>query len=256
MLNRKIVLEGTENTRDLGDYLGIVNINNKRIQRGKLFRSDKLSKLSDNDIVKIKELNIRYIIDFRSETEKNHSPNIIIDGITYINLPIDASDDMNEIKDVVTGLSNKPIKQFLIDINKDFILKYHSIFLKFISIILEKKEPILFHCTAGKDRTGFASALILYLLDFSKESIYDEYMYTNECIKDGIDDILIYISSLLNINSDDAKVLVPLLGVDREFLDSAFSTAIEEHGSFDNFIYNRLGITKEMKDELKNYLLY
>lgn len=256
MLNRKIVLEGTDNTRDLGDYLSIVNINNKRIQRGKLFRSDKLSKLSDNDIVKIKELNIRYIIDFRSETERNHSPNIIIDGITYINLPIDASNDMNEIKDVVNGISNKPIKQFLIDINKDFILKYHSIFLKFISIVLEKKEPILFHCTAGKDRTGFASALILYLLDFSKTDIYQEYMYTNECMKDGLEDILIYISSLLNIDVDKAKLLIPLLGVDREFLDSAFTTAIDEHGSFDNFIYKKLGITMEMKEDLKNYLLY
>ena len=256
MLNRKIVLEGTNNTRDLGDYSSIVNINNKRIHRGKLFRSDKLSKLTDNDIEKIKELNIRYIIDFRSETERNHSPNIIIDGITYINLPIDASNDMNEIKDVVNGTSNKPIKQFLIDINKDFILKYHSIFLKFIAIILEKKEPILFHCTAGKDRTGFASALILYLLDFSKTDIYQEYMYTNECTKDGLEDILIYISSLLNIDVDKAKLLIPLLGVDREFLDSAFTTAIDEHGSFDNFIFNTLGVTMEMKEDLKKYLLY
>ena len=256
MVNKKIVLEGTDNTRDLGDYLSIVNINNKRIRGGKLFRSDKLSKLSNNDIIKIKDLNIRYIIDFRSETERNHSPNIIIDGITYINLDIDANNNMSAIKDVVDGRSNKPIKQFLIDINKDFILKYYSIFLKFISIVLEKKEPILFHCTSGKDRTGFASALILYLLDFSKDDIYDEYMYTNECIKDRIEDILIYISSLLNIDKDKAKILMPLVGVDREFLDSAFNTAIEEYGSFDNFIYNRLGVTKAMKEELKNYLLY
>ena len=81
-------------------------------------------------------------------------------------------------------------------------------------------------------------------------------MYTNECIKHEIDDILIYISSLLNIDGDKAKVLIPLLGVDKEFLDSAFNTAIEVCGSFDDFIYNRLGVTKEMKEELKNYLLY
>ena len=256
MINTKIILDGTNNTRDLGDYLSIVNINNKRIRTGKLFRSDKLSKISNDDIVKIKELNIRYIIDFRSETERNHSPNIIIDGITYINLSIDANKDISGIKDVVNGVSNKPIKQFLIDINKDFILKYHSIFLKFIKIILEKKEPILFHCTAGKDRTGFASALILYLLDFSIDNIYDEYLYTNECIKNGMDDILIYISSLLNVSDDKARILMPLLGVERDFLDSAFSTAIKEHGSFENFIYNKLGVTRDMKEELKNYLLY
>ena len=81
-------------------------------------------------------------------------------------------------------------------------------------------------------------------------------MYTNQCIKDRIEDILIYISSLLNIDKDKAKILMPLVGVDREFLDSAFNTAIEEYGSFDNFIYNRLGVTKVMKEELKNYLLY
>ena len=250
----KIELVGTENTRDL-NCNNMRNINNKQIKSGLLFRSDKLSKLTNDDIQKIKDLNIKHIIDFRSETEKSHAPNIRIYGINYIEMPIHADNQLSDLQDIVNGNSNKNVKDFLVDVNHDFIVKYHQIFSDLIKIILEKREPILFHCTAGKDRTGFAAVLILYLLDFSMDQIYSDYLYSNECLEGNMESLLKYIANLMNIGEEKAQILKPLLGVDREFLDEAFITANDVHGSFDNYIIDKLEITEEMINELRHYLL-
>ena len=233
----------------------MININNKKIKSGLLFRSDKLSKLTNDDIQKIKDLNIKHIIDFRSSTEKSHAHNISIYGINYIEMPIDADNQLSELQDIVNGVSNKNVKDFLIDVNHDFIVKYHQIFSDLIKIILEKREPILFHCTAGKDHTGFAAALILYLLDFNMNYIYNDYLHSNTCLEGNVSGLLTYIANLMNVSEERAQLLMPLLLVDKEYLDEAFITANAVHGSFDNYITDSLNITPDMIGELRNYLL-
>ena len=255
----KIELTATHNTRDLARNVinsnHIINNTNRIMKPGLLFRSDKLSKLTNDDVQKIKELNIKHIIDFRSASEKNHSPNTLIEGMNYIEMPIDADSNFDELHSILNGTSDKNVKNFLIDVNHDFIVKYYHIFSDFIKIILEKREPILFHCTAGKDRTGFAAALILYLLDFNMNYIYNDYLHSNTCLEGNVSGLLTYIANLMNVSEERAQLLMPLLIVDKEYLDEAFITANAVHGSFDNYIADKLNITPDMIGELRNYLL-
>ena len=82
-----IELEGTHNTRDLGGY---ETIDGKTIKYGKLFRSDKLKNLTQSDCEKLSNLGIERIIDFRSNEEKQREPNLIPEGMEYIEMPIEA----------------------------------------------------------------------------------------------------------------------------------------------------------------------
>ena len=248
-----INLEGTNNTRDLG---GIINLDNKIIKKNLLFRSDKLSNLTENDINTIKELGIQTIIDFRSITEKKKEPNIIPDSIEYIEMPIDADKSINdELMPILEGKSNKKMTDFLIDANKDFVLKYSKIFSEFIINLIKNQKPTLFHCTAGKDRTGFATYIILSLLDVSEETIIDDYLKTNEFTKNKIDDLIVHVSNIMNISKDKSKLLKPLLTVDIEYINSAINTINEYYHNKNNYIKNILKINDTMKQQFKNYML-
>ena len=252
----KIYLEGTHNTRDLGGYL----LPNDIIKSGILFRSDKLKNLTKDDIIQIKNLGIQRIIDFRSEIERLKEPNVIIESIEYIEMPIEVDKKIN--KKINEALNNKQnMKQFLIEANRDFVKEYKDVFSKFLKEIIKKPVPTLFHCTAGKDRTGFATYLIYKILGLDDETILEDYMKTNYFINETINDQLENIIKLMNINTNEemngnkAYNLLPLLTVDLEYINSAINTAIKNYGSIENFIYYGLNISYEEQHRFKVLML-
>ena len=134
-----------------------------------LYRSDKLSNLTSNDVSTLQNLGIKRIIDFRSKDEKTRDPNIIPDGIEYIEMPIEADKKIKqEIYDVLSGKIDRDIKEFLIEANKQFIHEYHQTFKLFLLELINNPVPTLYHCTGGKDRTGFATFLIYTILGIER----------------------------------------------------------------------------------------
>ena len=246
---RLLPMDGAFNTRELGGYK---TTDGKSVKWGMLFRSDKLSDISENDQLYLQSLGIKRIVDFRSEGEKTEDPDIIQEGINYIETPINVDGAMrSKIEAVLKGKTNKEVKSFLVDANKEFVTNYTSVYEDFLRGLIDEDGPTLFHCTAGKDRAGFAAAITLIALGVSKEDVIEDYMKTNIFTKDKIDEMIDKIK-LMSLYQADAEILRPLIGVERIYIETAFKTAEEKYGSLENFIREGFNISDEEIQILRN----
>ena len=250
--HRLLKMDGSYNTRELGGYK---TKDGRTIKWGVLYRSDKLSDISEIDQEYIQSLGIKRIVDFRSTTEKTEDPDIIPDGIAYVEMPIEVDGAIRtQIEGILKGETEGDVKNFLIDANKEFITDYKDVYSKFLKDLISSDGPTLFHCTAGKDRAGFAAAITLVALGVPKEKVIDDYMKTNTFTADRIDEMLDQIK-LMSLFQADVEVLRPLLGVEREYIETAFKTAEETYGSLENYIKEGLEISDKEIIELRSLLL-
>ena len=222
--HRLLPMDGSHNTRELGGYK---TTDGKTIKWGKLFRSDKLSDISKTDQAYLQNLGIKKIVDFRSEQEKAEDPNIIPTGISYVEMPISVDGAMrSKIEAVLKGETDREVQSFLIDANKEFVTNYADVYENFLRGLIDEDAPTLFHCTAGKDRAGFAAAITLIALGVSKEDVINDYMKTNAFTQERIEEILGQIE-LMSLYQSDVEILRPLLGVEQIYIETAFRTAEE-----------------------------
>ena len=249
---RKLSMDGSYNTRELGGYK---TTDGKSVKWGVLFRSDKLSDISLEDQKYLKNLGIQRIVDFRSKTEKTEDPDKIPDGVAYIEMPIEVDGAMRtKIEAILKGEINRNVKDFLIEANEEFIKNYSHIYSKFLKDLAKEQKPTMFHCTAGKDRAGFAAAITLIAIGVSKEDAINDYMKTNEYTAERIDEMISKIE-LMSLYQTDGELLRPLLGVEREYLEAAFKTAENEYGSIENYIRSGLNISEKEIQQLRSFLL-
>ena len=250
--HRLLPMDGAHNTRELGGYK---TTDGKSVKWGMLFRSDKLSDISGTDQEYLQNLGIKKIIDFRSEEEKTEDPDIIPSGISYVEIPISVDGAMrSKIEAVLKGETDKEVKSFLIDANREFVTSYTDVYENFLRGLIDDDAPTLFHCTAGKDRAGFAAAISLIALGVSREDVIEDYMKTNAFTKDRIEEILGQIK-LMSLYQTDTEILRPLIGVERVYIETAFKTAEEKYGSLENFIRDGLNISDEDIQKLRNKFL-
>ena len=250
--HRLLPMDGAHNTRELGGY---ETTDGKSVKWGMLFRSDKLSDISKTDQAYLQNLGIKKIIDFRSKEEKKEDPDIIPKGINYVEMPISVDGAMrSKIEAVLKGETNKEVKSFLIDANKEFVSNYTGVYEEFLRNLIDDEGSALFHCTAGKDRAGFAAAITLIALGVSKEDVIQDYMKTNQFTQERIEEIIGQIE-LMTLYQTDAEILRPLLGVEREYIETAFQTAEEKYGSLEGFIRDGLNISDEDIQKLRNKFL-
>ena len=250
--HRLLPMDGSHNTRELGGYK---TTDGKTIKWGKLFRSDKLSDISSADQEYLQNLGIKKIVDFRSEQEKAEDPNIIPTGIKYVEMPISVDGAMrSKIEAVLKGETDRRVESFLIDANREFVTDYTDVYENFLRGLIDEDVPTLFHCTAGKDRAGFAAAITLIALGVSKADVINDYMKTNTFTKGRIEEILGQIE-LMSLYQADVEILRPLLGVEQIYIETAFKTAEEKYGSLENFIRVGLNISDADIKKLRNKFL-
>ncbi len=160
------LLETTLNTRDLGGYR---TASGEYTKQHSLIRSDVMKRASANDVNLLRQMNVTTIIDVRTEKDVSKSPNSFmnLEGFQYRNFPIE--DGSKGIK-TVEELPRSYVK----------IAEAENIGRVFQEIALAE-TGVLFHCTAGKDRTGVISAILLLLAGVSRDDIVADYMITKEC---------------------------------------------------------------------------
>ena len=250
--HRLLPMDGAHNTRELGGYK---TTDGKSVKWGMLFRSDKLSDISETDQKYLQALGIKKIVDFRSEEEKTEDPDIIPTGISYVEMPISVDGAMrSKIEAVLKGETDREVESFLIDANREFVTNYTDVYENFLRGLIDEDAPTLFHCTAGKDRAGFAAAISLIALGVSREDVIKDYMKTNAFTEDRIEEILGQIK-LMSLYQTDAEILRPLIGVEQIYIETAFETAEEQYGSLENFIRDGLNISDEDIQKLRNKFL-
>ena len=250
--HRKIVLDGTSNTRELGGYK---TEDGRSLKWGVLYRSDKLSELTDADQEYLLQLGIKRVIDFRSSEEKQNEPDQLPNTLKYIEMPIEADGAIRpKVEAILKGDLNEDVGAILVETNKEFISDFSGVYKGFIESLIENQEPTLFHCTAGKDRAGFAAALVLLAVGVPEKIVIEDYMKTNKYTEETIQDYINKIN-LYSLGSVDAEILRPLLGVEERFIRAALDEIKQKYGSVENFIRDELKIRDESIIELKNFLL-
>ena len=250
--HRKIVFDGTSNTRELGGYK---TEDGRSLKWGVLYRSDKLSELTDADQEYLLQLGIKRVIDFRSSEEKQNEPDQLPSTIKYIEMPIEADGAIRpKVEAILKGDLNEDVGAILVETNKEFISDFSGVYKGFIESLIENQEPTLFHCTAGKDRAGFAAALVLLAVGVPEKIVIEDYMKTNKYTEETIQDYINKIN-LYSLGSVDAEILRPLLGVEERFIRAALDEIKQKYGSVENFIRDELKIRDESIIELKNFLL-
>tara|TARA_B100001989_G_scaffold212379_1_gene162036 strand:- start:60 stop:947 length:888 start_codon:yes stop_codon:yes gene_type:complete len=250
--HRKILFDGTSNTRELGGYK---TEDGRSLKWGVLYRSDKLSELTDADQEYLLQLGIKRVIDFRSSEEKQNEPDQLPSTIKYIEMPIEADGAIRpKVEAILKGDLNEDVGAILVETNKEFISDFSGVYKGFIESLIENQEPTLFHCTAGKDRAGFAAALVLLAVGVPEKIVIEDYMKTNKYTEETIQDYINKIN-LYSLGSVDAEILRPLLGVEERFIRAALDEIKQKYGSVENFIRDELKIRDESIIELKNFLL-
>lgn len=250
---RKIPFEKVHNFRDIG---GIVTKDNRVVNWGRFYRADALARVDDKEFEAFNNLGITKVYDLRSDHEVSQAPNNLPSGVNNIAFPIFNQVNAEYFKDMErkfkTGdFTVDDADQILVDTNKDFASIYKERFAELMELILQDDTPIVYHCSAGKDRTGFTTALILSVLNVDRQTILDEYEMTNYYTQDSMDENIEKMASLATGgNTLDKEALRSLMGVKRLFLQAAFDTIDQNYGSMDNFIKQELNISDAQRKEL------
>ncbi|MBO4819220.1 MAG: tyrosine-protein phosphatase [Firmicutes bacterium] len=258
-ISRLIEFNNLNNTRDLG---GMTGYGGRKIKAGKLLRSGQLFPASDEDKEKLGSM-VDMFVDFRTSQECTEKPDPSVLGIEYLHLPA--------FGDLVEGVTREEktdrslFKAMGADpqISMEHMCRVYAGFIQnqsciscyrtFLDILLKEREKaVLWHCTAGKDRTGFAALLIQEILGVEKEDIVRDYLKTNENLSDEIKGIIKMIRSKQeDFDEKNEEALKVLFGARTEFLDALYGKADELYGSFSGFLKDGLKVTEEEIEKLR-----
>lgn len=248
---KDIRIKKVHNFRTVGN---IKNIEGKTLKEGKFYRSGNLYKLKKKSFDEIKELGIKEIIDLRNSKEIAQKPDNLPSGTVYKNYSAfeDEGDQLDQAKKLVLKgkVNGSDADKRMLGFYKDYVTENTEIIRKIVTEILDSDQPILYHCTAGKDRTGVITALILTILKFDKTTIYNDYLLSNNYRKKLVDKRLNLANNLHFLYPKmDIKVLEKLSWVETDYLDAAFNEINKEFGSTDNYIQQVLGISDDKRKE-------
>ncbi len=226
--SRLLPLEGAYNVRDLGGYKAA---NNKIVKWGKVFRSGDLNHLTEADLDYLASIPLITDIDFRDSTEIAVAPDKTPGSLkNQIFLPI-ATGNVIDFKNV----DSSSVASLLVEGNKHFVRENQEQYRKFFQILMdEDSAPLLFHCSAGKDRAGFAAALFLSSLGVDRKTVVEDYLLTNQYLKDKYQSMI-----------DSIPYLAPLLEARPEYIQAAFDVIDKEYGGMENYLTKYLQVDLE-----------
>jgi protein-tyrosine phosphatase len=256
-LARKLYFDSMHNFRDLGGYQARDGLS---LKWGLIYRADKLAGLSEEDQRFLERLNIRRVVDFRSDEERYDAPHTFLAGssisVDILPVPVEAA----EIEKVTARLqeenvNSEDIARFLIEANREMIERFTAEYKQWLhSLLIDGNLPQVFHCTAGKDRTGLAAALLMRILGVSPETIMVDYMATNTYTAERVNNLVQYIhqATMHQVNED---VIRTLFRVQERYLNEAFNTIDEHYGSFSNYLTVALEIDETCISRLREIFL-
>ncbi|MCH2173435.1 tyrosine-protein phosphatase [Myxococcota bacterium] len=241
---RHVDLEGAANFRDLGGY---ATVDGREVKWGMFYRSDNLHGLTDGDLRRIGDLGIRLVCDFRSPEEKAKEPDRLpeTDPPQVAELEIwDPAMSGQDLRGRIESgdLEGLDLREVMIQANRSFVTKFTPLYAEMFEWIRRPENlPAVVHCTAGKDRAGFASALILRVLGVPLETVYEDFLLTNVYTADKIDR-MVWLARAATFFRMEEDQLRAVMGVERSYLEAAFEEIDKQYGSFDTYRREMLGI--------------
>jgi protein-tyrosine phosphatase len=255
-----IPLATLPNLRDLG---GWNTADGRQIRRGVLFRSTDLSKLSDPDRSALVALGIATIYDFRSVAERTTEPDVPLDGVAEVALDV-LADSPQAVPGNLTKVLSDPVALAaarvevgdrgvveLMESSYDQLVTLpsarHAYQRFYRGLLGDHPTPALFHCTTGKDRTGWAAATFLSLMGVPRTEVFADYLLTNDQLIPALGSIF----GAFEAAGGNPAELRPVLGVDRAYLDRAFQAMEDRYGTIEGYFAEGLAIDEADQDRLR-----
>lgn len=230
---RVIDLEGAHNARDMG---GFKTANGGDVRRGLVFRSDELSGLTEGDMRRLSGFGIKTVVDFRSKAEIECSRDRLPEHVRKFELSIDCG-DLGPVLDEVDEQTGPKLME---DVNRLLVKESGAVYREFFSLLAQSANiPLLFHCTAGKDRTGFAAAMFLSSLGVSREEIFSDYLLSSSGTRKKYGGLI-----------EKAPRFTSIVIVRREYLAAAFDEIETNFGSVNSYLTGALGVDLNKMREL------
>ncbi len=235
-----IVVDGASNVRDLTWLLGRRSPGTRRV-----LRSANLDRLSPEGRRRFGELGIGVVIDLRGEAEAAEAPDL--EGTTRVHLPIEPNVVASLVAQQAAGtLSAASAMRVMERTYRQYILDHVAVFAALLNHILAvKQRSVLFHCAAGKDRTGVAAALVLTALDVPRAAIVADYLLSNRFFRPTG-------ARTADILPDDVREAI--VKVQPSYLEAAFAAMTEGWGAPDGYLEKALGIGSRERAALREAL--
>ena len=235
---RHLALQGASNFRDLGGYPTA----DGRITRWRqIFRSNHLGQLTAADIEIVRALGVRSAFDFRG-VEERAAGVCVVNEIAVHSLPIEPTVVAALRAELGRGRLTAPVAlELMRESYRNYVRHNTASFRNLFGHLLEDRAPLVIHCTAGKDRTGFASALILHALGVSQDIISEDYLLTNRFYRRDP-----------NHSTDLPDDIRQVLGsVQASFLAAAFEAIDADYGDLESYLRDGLGLGKAERAHLE-----
>jgi protein-tyrosine phosphatase len=246
-------IAGGHNLRDMG---GHVARDGRRLKYNTLYRSGVMAQLSEADIQAFRQLGIVAICDFRTPHERKGKPTLWHEGeaIEYYARDYDLSsaglEQLLRAEASEPGEVERVIHRVYRKLPDEQAEAYRTLF----AMLLAGKVPLLFNCTAGKDRTGMAAALVMTALDMPPEAIEADYVETERVIE-ALEQILLTDPRYARLSQLGRAEYLPLFQAKPEYLATAFDEIEQRHGGVEAYFEQVLGVGKAERERLKELLL-
>jgi protein-tyrosine phosphatase len=239
-------LASADNFRDVaGPGAGYRTRNGGRVRRGVYFRSNELQ-LTPEDATSLSDLGITTIHDLRGSMEIEAHPDAEVPGARWHHVEVSGIP-----MEMVSGLEDADAAVRVMHGVYDAFVRVPQARRSYAELLSELATgplPQLFHCTAGKDRTGWAAALLLEIAGVDRATILDDYLLTNQFSSGTRTKYLGLIAQ--HLGDDKVAVYEPTMVVEESYLDTAYATVDELYGSVDGYLADGLGLAPEVLERL------
>lgn len=236
-------IAGALNFRHLGGYRGA---GGRAVVAHRLFRSDHLGALTREDMARIRALGVVRVLDLRGVSERAAAP-CILESVRVHSLSIEPT-IVQVLTDLIGAghqLTADEVVGHMQETYRGFVRRSTLRFAELFAHLLESDEPTVFHCTAGKDRTGFAAALILRSLGVGEDDVMRDYLLTNERLT-------LPPASRHGLAPEVAMVLSR---VQPAFLHAAFEAVERDYGSLEAYFREGLALRDPERQRLQGLYL-
>jgi protein-tyrosine phosphatase len=251
--NRIIPLSGGHNFRDIGGYR---TIDGRMTAWGLVYRSGTMASLDASDHAVLDKLGLRTVCDFRTTAERIKRPSLFAPDAGF---EIWARDHDMSGADLVTAFSHAEANR---DRSRERMIElYHEIadeqaptYRELFRRLADGALPLVFHCSAGKDRTGVAAALLLDLLGVPRATVIEDYEMTDLFIE-KLADIIRQDPIGDRLADIDPEIWAPMLRADAAYLHAMFAAMEKRFGSARGFLREVIGVDDDMAERIRARLL-
>jgi protein-tyrosine phosphatase len=244
---RLLPLEGGRNFRDLGGY---ATVDGGRVVWGQLYRSGVMNSLTTADYAYLGGRGIQVICDLRTESERTHEPTQWAAG------PVETLTFADPERDIGSGLmavfqdpeiSEAKVAAAMAEGYRGILREQTPAYREMFARLLAGKAPLAFHCSAGKDRTGVGSALLLGALGVDRATVIADYVLSEQLVDFEAE----FLGNRESIKPEDpyyfltqlpVEVVRPLFGTRREYIEVMFNELETRHGGLEAYLATELGV--------------